>query len=40
MEILEKYRKLGANNFSISTIFLHPFKFASFYFNYISDLDK
>ena len=40
MEILEKYRKLGANHFAISTILFNPFKFLSFYFNYISTLDK
>ena len=32
------YKKLGANHFSISTIFFSPFSLASFYYNYFKNL--
>ena len=35
METLEKYRKLGATHFSVSTLLFNPFKFGCFYFNYV-----
>jgi len=44
IETLEKYRKLGATHFSISTLCFSPIKFMCFYFNYIYlkkiDLDE
>ena len=40
IETLDKYRKLGAHHFAVSTILFNPFKFASLYFNYISTRDK
>lgn len=34
IETMEKYRALGANHFSISTLFFSPIRFMFFYFNY------
>jgi dihydroorotate dehydrogenase len=35
METLERYKKLGANHFAISTVLFNPFKFMNFYFHYL-----
>jgi dihydroorotate dehydrogenase len=31
---IEHYKNIGAQHFAVSTIFFHPFKFASMYYNY------
>lgn len=37
-ETIQKYNKLGANNYSISTVFFNPYKFCSLYYYYINNI--
>lgn len=34
-DILENYKKLGANHFSVSTLLFHPILFSKFYYQYL-----
>ena len=34
MSVYNKYKNLGANHYSISTLFLHPIKFSCFIYSF------
>ena len=37
MSVYNKYKNLGANHYSISTLFLHPIKFSCFIYSFYND---
>ena len=40
ISILENYKKIGANHFSVSTLAFNPFKFGILYFNWLQKNEK
>ncbi len=40
MNIIEKYKKIGANHFSVSTLVFNPLQFGVFYFNWLKKNEK